>query len=70
MAVTDAEYALKPNAPVIHDHLGTNRCFIYPVGNGKAADAFGECLCEGLPALADQPDHGIPVGGSRTGSRF
>ncbi|QYJ16330.1 Carbon monoxide dehydrogenase large chain [Rubrobacter xylanophilus DSM 9941] len=39
--VTDMEEALKEGAPLVHEDLGTNECYTWPLQNGDVDEAFG-----------------------------
>jgi carbon-monoxide dehydrogenase large subunit len=41
-AVSDAEAALKPDAPLVHPELGTNQAFVLPIRGGDVSAAFSE----------------------------
>ena len=41
-AVTDVAHALDEDAPLVHDHLGSNRCYVWPLEGGDVAKAFAE----------------------------
>ena len=41
-AVTNAEQALAPDAPILHQELGTNLAFTYPIRGGDIDKAFRE----------------------------
>jgi len=38
--VTDMEEALKEGAPLVHEDLGTNECYTWPLQNGDIEEAF------------------------------
>jgi CO/xanthine dehydrogenase Mo-binding subunit len=40
--VNDAEAAMRPDAPLVHDHLGSNVLFHMPIRKGDAAAGFAE----------------------------
>ncbi len=40
--VVDAEQAAKPGAPIVHEELGTNVAYVYPVKGGDVEKAFRE----------------------------
>lgn len=40
--VTDMEEALKEGAPLVHDDLGTNECYTWPLQNGDIDEAFSK----------------------------
>ncbi|ABG03091.1 xanthine dehydrogenase, molybdenum binding subunit apoprotein [Rubrobacter xylanophilus DSM 9941] len=39
--VTDMQEALKEGAPLVHEELGTNECYTWPMQNGDIDEAFG-----------------------------
>ncbi len=39
-AVTDVERALEPGAPLVHDEIGTNECYVWKLDAGEADKAF------------------------------
>jgi carbon-monoxide dehydrogenase large subunit len=39
-AVVDVEAALEEGAPLVHEHLGTNECYVWTLGTGDVDDAF------------------------------
>jgi aerobic carbon-monoxide dehydrogenase large subunit len=41
-AVTDVAHALDEGAPLVHDDLGSNRCYVWPLEGGDVAKAFAE----------------------------
>ena len=41
-AVTDVAHALDEDAPLVHDDLGSNRCYVWPLEGGDVAKAFAE----------------------------
>src|SRR5205823_9618985 len=41
-AAIDMEAALEPGAPLVHDELGTNDCFVQIVQNGDVDAAFAQ----------------------------
>jgi CO/xanthine dehydrogenase Mo-binding subunit len=41
-AVTDAQAALAEGAPLVHEHLGTNKLYAIPLRKGDVAQAFAE----------------------------
>ncbi|HEV2094829.1 MAG TPA: xanthine dehydrogenase family protein molybdopterin-binding subunit [Rubrobacter sp.] len=41
-AVVDVEAALEEGAPLVHEDLGTNKCYTWPLGTGDIDKAFSE----------------------------
>ncbi len=41
-AVVDVEAALEDKAPLVHEDLGTNKCYTWPLGTGDIDDAFSK----------------------------
>jgi carbon-monoxide dehydrogenase large subunit len=41
-AVVDVEAALEDRAPLVHEDLGTNKCYTWPLGTGDIDDAFSK----------------------------
>lgn len=41
-AVVDVEAALEEGAPLVHEELGTNKCYTWPLGTGDIDRAFDE----------------------------
>ena len=41
-AVTDVEHALDEGAPLVHDDLPSNRCYVWPLEGGDVAKAFAD----------------------------
>ena len=41
-AVVDVEAALEEGSPLVHEELGTNRCYTWPLGTGDIDKAFEE----------------------------
>jgi carbon-monoxide dehydrogenase large subunit len=41
-AVVDVEAALEEGAPLVHEDLGTNKCYTWPLGTGDIDEAFGK----------------------------
>ncbi len=39
-AVVDVEAALEEGAPLVHEELGTNKCYTWPLGTGDIDEAF------------------------------
>ncbi len=41
-AVVDVEAALEDESPLVHEELGTNKCYTWPLGTGDIDDAFSK----------------------------
>jgi CO/xanthine dehydrogenase Mo-binding subunit len=41
-AITDVSMAMSPNAPLVHDHLGTNQLYHIPIRKGNVQHAFAQ----------------------------
>ena len=41
-AVVDVEAALQEGSPLVHEELGTNQCYVWPLGTGDVDKAFEE----------------------------
>ncbi|MCW0212175.1 MAG: xanthine dehydrogenase family protein molybdopterin-binding subunit [Pseudonocardia sp.] len=41
-AVVDVEAALEPGSPLVHEELGTNHCYTWPLATGDVEAAFAE----------------------------